>query len=495
VTSVLHTIRSRLAGWLALRTLLVLLTALVLLSLGAVITDAALDLPESCRLAVSWVLYGTSAVVIGFGVRKWRRFTDPYLARRFESADPSLGNRLTNAVDLANKPGESAVQEYLRCEAVDLGRQSAMKLSAAAMMGRGVRRAGWLLAGGALAWAALCLTEKDLLQAVLPRFLDARGDHPPFSRLKITVTPGAASVLFGGQVEIHATANGRPADKLWLVTKASAGETRAIMFLAPDKSFFQTLANLREPTQYYVTDGHARSRRFPVQVQFTPQITQVETTLIFPDYTGKSAHTGKLAEEAQALPEDTRVNFRVTSNRPLKSGVIELTPVLGGKQVEVNLHPEKDSTIVAGGFNLTEAVAFDLSIRDISGFNSAEPKRGRFNILPDRPPHLFVVEPGKDAVATPTTRVPVRVQATDDYGVTRVVWLRGLNRSIERPFKMSMTLKGGPKSVESAGAFDLARLGVRPGDVIDYYFEAADNYPKGPNVVFSRPFRLQIISE
>jgi hypothetical protein len=31
--------------------------------------------------------------------------------------------------------------------------------------------------------------------------------------------------------------------------------------------------------------------------------------------------------------------------------------------------------------------------------------------------------------------------------------------------------------------------------MIDYYFEAADNYPKGPNVVFSRPFRLQIISE
>ena len=32
-----------------------------------------------------------------------------------------------------------------------------------------------------------------------------------------------------------------------------------------------------------------------------------------------------------------------------------------------------------------------------------------------------------DAVATPSIRVPVRVEATDDYGITRVVWLRGLN--------------------------------------------------------------------
>jgi hypothetical protein len=492
---VLHTMRSRLAGWLALRALLGALAALALLSLSAVIADAALDLPEPCRLAAPWLLLAAGLGALGAGLWEWRRFTDPFLARRLENIDPSLGNRLTNAVDLAPKTGGSAVQEYLRCEAVELGRRSAATLPAGPMLGRGVRLAGLLLAGGALAWAALCLTEKDLLQAVLPRFLDARGDHPPLSRLKITVAPGAASVLFGGQVEIHATASGRPADKLWLVTKTDSGETRAIMFLAPDKSFFQTLANLRAPAQYYVTDGHARSRRFPVQIQFTPQIEQVEVTMTFPDYTGKPVHTGKLVEDAQALPENTRLNFRVSSNRPLKSGVIELTPVLGGKQVEVNLQPEKDSSIVSGGFNLTEAVAFDLSIRDISGLNSAEPKRGRLNILPDRPPHLFVVEPGKDAVATPTTRVPVRVQATDDYGVTRVVWLRGLNRSIERPFKMSMTLKGGARSVESAGAFDLAKLGVRPGDVIDYYFEAADNYPKGPNVVFSRPFRLQIISD
>ncbi|MGA2173579.1 MAG: hypothetical protein ABSH38_01215 [Verrucomicrobiota bacterium] len=495
MTSVLGHIRSRLARWLALRTGLVLLAALALLSLGAVITDAALDLPAPCRVAAPWLLLVTALAVLGAVIFFWRRFSDPFLAWLLECTDPSLGNRLTNAVDLAHKTGASAVQEFLRREAVELGRQSAAKVSVGSMEGGGVRRAGLLLACVALAWAALFLAENDLLQAVLPRFLDARGDHPPFSRLKITVTPGAASVLFGGQVEIHATASGRPADKLWLVTKTSAGETRAIMFLAPDKSFFQTLASLREPAQYYVTDGQARSRRFPVQIQFTPQITQVEATMIFPDYTGKPAHTGKLAEEAQALPEDTRVNFRVTSNRPLKSGVLELTPVLGGKQVEVNLQPDKEPTVVAGGFNLTEAVAFNLSIRDVSGLSCAEPKRGRLNILPDRPPHLFVVEPGKDAVATPSTRVPVRVQATDDYGVTRVVWLRGLNRSIERPFKMSLALKGGPKSVESAAAFDLARLGVRPGDVIDYYFEAADNYPKGPNVVFSRPFRLQIISE
>jgi hypothetical protein len=313
--------------------------------------------------------------------------------------------------------------------------------------------------------------------------------------LRIAVTADRSEVLYGGQVEVRAATSGRPADKLWLVTRSGTNETRAIMFLAPDKSFFQTLVNLREPAEYFVTDGAARSRRYSVAIRYTPQITLVEVATTFPEYTGKPPHTGKLSDEPQALPEDTRVSFRVASNRPLKSGTLELTPVLGGKPMQIPLLPDAQNTVVTGAFVLSQAVVFDVSVRDIGNLDSAETKRGRFNILPDRPPHLIVLEPGRDAVATPTIRVPVRVQAMDDYAVTRVVWLRSHNRSIERPFNLPLTLKAGPQSVEASGSFNLDELGVRPGDVIEYYFEAADNYPKGPNVTFSRPYRLEIISQ
>jgi hypothetical protein len=156
--------------------------------------------------------------------------------------------------------------------------------------------------------------------------------------------------------------------------------------------------------------------------------------------------------------------------------------------------PEAD-TIVTGEFTLAEGVAFSLSVRDVSGLDGAEQRRGRFAILLDERPRLFVLEPGRNAVATPSIRVPVKVQAQDDYGITRVVWLRGHNRSIERPFNLPLTLKSGPQSVESAGLLELDRLGVRPGDVIEYYFEAADNYPAGPNVTLSRLYKLEIISD
>ncbi|HHY84971.1 MAG TPA: hypothetical protein GYA07_05485 [Verrucomicrobia bacterium] len=491
----LSKLRRRIAGWLVLRTLVAALAAMGGTALLFILADAALDLPEGIR-ATAWAAVGLAVlVVVAFGVRAGRRLTEGFVARLFERNNPALGNRLINAVQLAAAPAKTPIEEAFRRKAVALGAESAARLKAWPVVRSGLRAVCVALGGVAAAVALLALVEGELLRAVLPRFLDPHGDHPPFSRLKIEVTPQQAEVLYGGQLEVRATTSGRPVDKLWLIARSGTNVTRTMMFLAPDKSYFQTLANLREQTEFYVTDGSARSRRFPITIRYTPQITLVEVTTTFPEYTGRAAKTAKLTDEVQALPQGTRIRFRVASNRPLKSGTLSLTPVLGGRTEEVALEPEAQPNIVSGEFTLNEPTAFQLSIRDVGGLGCAEPQRGRFNILPDEKPRLFVLEPGRDAVATPSIHIPVKVEASDDYGVTRVLWLRGHNRSIERPFRMPLKLESSPTRVEAVAVLELDQLGVRPGDVIDYYFEAADNYPAGPNVTISRPFRLEIISE
>ena len=505
-SGVLYHLRSRLAGWLGLRAALLLLGILGAATFLAVLLDAALDLPETARATAPWVLAGVGALVVAWAIWRWRRFHEQRVARLFERTQPALGNRLINAVQLSQHTSAEAVEEFLRREAVKLGRQTAAGVAVWPAVRAGVKWAAGVAGLAVAAWLCLILMGGDILRAVAPRFRDPYGDHPPYSKLRIEVSPSGAQVLYGGQVEVRARTSGRPADKLWLVANSGTNGLRAIMFLAPDKTFFQTLANLREPTEYYVTDGRARSHRFPISIRYTPQITLVEVTTTFPQYTGLATRTAKLSDEPQALPEETKISFRVASNRPLKSGQFTLTPVLGGKATQITLTPETKTNItaqvvgqapniVSGGFTLTQAVVFSVSVRDVSDLDSLEPRQGRFNLLPDERPQLFVLEPGRDAVATPSIRVPVRVEATDDYSITRVVWLRGLNRSIERPFNMKLALKAGPRAVEAAGAFEFDQLGVRPGDVIEYYFEAADNYPKGPNVTLSKLYRVEIITK
>jgi hypothetical protein len=495
-TRVLESVRRPLGAWLLLCILLLLVGVVGGLAAGAGLLDAAVDLPESLRVLAPYGLAGAGLCVAAFGIWRWRQFDDEGIARSYERTQPALGNRLINAVQLSGRAAATATEECLRQQAVELGREAAAGVVIWPAVRRTAQVAGLLAGAALLVWVALLLGGRDLLSAVAPRFFDPRGDHPPYSRLKISVTPGIAEVLYGGQVEVRATVAPANAssDKFFLVAKSGTNVTRTLMFLAPDRSFFQSLANLREPVEYFVTDGRARSHRFSIAIRYTPQITLAEVTTAFPEYTGKPPHAGKLGEEPMALPEETRLSFRIASNRPLKSGQMVLTPVLGGQPSQVVFTPEQNN-VVTGSFVLKEPVVFSITVRDVNGLESAIPRQGRLNILPDERPRLFVLEPGRDAVATPSIRVPVRVEATDDYGITRVLWLRALNHSVERPFNMKLALKSGPQAVEASGEFDFGKLGVRPGDVIEYYFEAADNYPKGPNLAFSRPYKIQIISQ
>lgn len=492
---VLNHLRARLGGWLLLHALLVLLCLVGGAALLALLLDAAIDLSDAVRIAMPWLLGALALGVLIIFVWQLCQLNDWRMARRFERANPQLGSRLTNAVQLADQTCNSEVGEFLRGEAVTLGRRSAAEVRTAPLMRRGVLIAVASVIMVAVAWLAFVQLGDDVMRVVLPRFTDPHGDHPPFSRLQFEVTPARSEVLYGNQLEVRATVRGRPVDKLWVVARAATNEARSTMFLAPDRSFFQTLVNLRAPTEFFVTDGKARSKRFPISIRYTPQITLVEMTTTFPDYTSRAAKTAKLTDEVQSLPEETRVTFRLASNRPLRDGELVLTPLLGGAVRRLPLKVEGQNTMVAGGFTLTEPTTFTLSVRDVDGLACAEPRQGRFKVSPDERPHLFVLEPGRNAVATPSIKVPVRVQAQDDYGVSRVVWLRGHNRSIERPFNMKVELKNGPQSVEASGAFDLEKLGVRAGDEIEYYFEAADNYPKGPNVALSKLFKLQVITK
>src|SRR6266850_2471021 len=365
VMNVLGDLRVRLVRCLGLGWVLVLASLVGALAFVALAGDAAIDLPESLRVFTPWLIGICAAAVIAIAVLQFRRTTSARVARLFERADPELGSALTNAVQLGALTTDLAVQEFLRREAVQRGERAAARLSSWPLARRSVRRALALTGIVAGAWIIFLLLGGDLARVVWPRFTDPRGDHPPYSRVHIDVMPGRAEVIYGGQVEIRATAKGPPVDKLWLVARSGTNVSRTVMFLAPDRSFFQTLSNLREPAQYFVTDGGARSRRFPIALRYTPQITLVEVKSEFPAYTGKAMQTGKLKEEAQALPADTRVSFRIASNRPLDSGELALTPVLGGAPRRIRLQTETNRNIVAGSFQLTEPVAFTISVRDI----------------------------------------------------------------------------------------------------------------------------------
>src|SRR6185436_46 len=128
--------------------------------------------------------------------------TEPRLARLFERTDPALGDRLTNSIELGAGPGVSPVDQFLRAETVALGQRAAAGVRAWPVLRHGVALAGALTFLAIVAWFAFVGLAPEVFHAVLPRFLDPRGDHPPYSRLHFDVTPRQGDVLYGGQFEI-----------------------------------------------------------------------------------------------------------------------------------------------------------------------------------------------------------------------------------------------------------------------------------------------------
>jgi len=497
---VLSRLSRRLVGFLGLKVVLILWSVIGLAALTVIVVDAVVVLSTEARVHAPVALLASAAIVALIGLLELWRLSQLRVARRFERADPSLGSQLTNAVQLSSQSSETSVGELLRLQTVALGRSRARRARTWPVVRGAVGISCAVALVTILLWGGGRLFFSDVLSAIVPRFLDPFGDHPPYSRLRIQVEPGDTEVLYGGQCEVRAAATGLPVEKLYLVALRKEKTTKTIMFVAPDRTFFQTVVNLRDETQYYVTDGRARSHRHKIRIRHTPQITMLEVKTEFPSYTGMPARGEQLTGEAlrrpvdKRLPLGTRLTFRVASNRPLASGTIALTPIMGGEKKTIPLGRDRQETVVKGAFALTEAIAFTISVTDVDGLVSTEPRRGRVTILPDRPPRLSVLQPGRNAVATPNVVIPVRVQAEDDYAVTRLIWFRSLNQSIERPHDMKLQAKKGTGLVEATGALDLGKLGVRPGDVIEYFFEAVDNYPQGPNIATSRIFSIRIIS-
>jgi hypothetical protein len=418
------------------------------------------------------------------------------MARRLEACESELGTSLTNAVQLSDRTDGDPVTGYLINEAVDRGRMYAERSEVWPLLKRGILSVSVLVCATTLCWLIGMGIFGDVFRAVMPRLFDPAGDHPPYSRLTITVDPGPARVTYGGQLDIHATTRGAPVEKLYVEAQDERGVSSTVMFRRPDGSYLQTLTNMRETTRYWVTDGRARSRRYRIEVVLTPNIELIEYTVRYPAYTGLAERQRELDSPELRLPKRTVIDWRIASNRPLQQGNIHLTPLLGGDPRTVELTPTQDNVnVVTGSFEVSEALAYAISVVDVDGIESSQPYLGRVTIDPDRGPRLYVLEPGRRAVATPQSVIPVHVRAEDDYGVLRVLWFRGFNESIERPFQMRVLTADNPGRAQVRGVFDLADLGVQPGDRVEYFFEAEDNDPDGPNVATSRMYSLDIITQ
>lgn len=465
---------------LAAATMAGLLLGLLLVML----LDYGLLLPTAVRAAAA----GTLLLALVAGWRRWeaarrRRTSLKEAALDIESARPGLGREVSTASEYLS--GDRAPHGALESElAAALGRRAAGMASAEEIpYHRRLGLPGLLFGSGVLAalvgFLVLAPQSGTAMKRVLAPWSEAR-----FTGL--SVEPAGGEFPVGQRLTLTNRLSGRiPAgvEFQWRPEGGSAWITETVPVLS-NAVAFHTLTVSTSGT-YRIRAGDNRSPAFPLVAYIPPEVSGLSVRLVPPAYSG-------LPELRQGSPaisalRGTRAFVELEGNVPLGRAELRLT-----NGTVVALSPA-GSNRWHGELTISADTEYSIVISDTRG-RPAPGNSARHPILalPDLPPKVDITEPGQDIRADPDEVIPLKVAATDDFGLESITLvyhvLGGPEQRLEvrdRHLKDGQTL--------GAVVLRLASLGVKPYDVVAYHAEARDNNTlDGPGIGRSPTYFIEL---
>jgi hypothetical protein len=477
--------------------------AAVLAMIACVWGDLALELPAGMR-AGAWIAAVTLALIVllRIAVAGRMRASARSIAARLDEVAIG-GGQILSGVDLACVAPVSgspdSLTEGLAAIAVTRARELAGKVAEAeALPMRPLLMPAVMLGVLALSLIGAAVFAPRMTSTEWRRMIDPYGDHPPYSRILLEVTPGDTIVVYGQGLEIRASATGSP-EHVELVLSGQAGETERLpMFQESPGKWRAALTQVTAAQQYHVRADTARSRRFSIRVVTVPHIEAARFRVTPPAYTRRAAYEGPLPQGGLAGLRRTRVEIWTRSNRPLSGGSIRFVPKTGttsapSTQPAVSMLPAGDGQEVTGTVSISSAGQFEIRVTDRDGQISQDTFVAPVTALADERPFVRLLEPGAESLATPTASVPVVMAGEDDYGVSRLQLYRNLNECRPRP--MSIAADKTPTRVVETVQLPLADYGLRPGDTIKLFARVEDNDPDGVKGSESGISVLHIVSQ
>lgn len=469
-------------------------TALVL-AFALIITDAALGLPAGVRallLAVAltaWLirlLHDRHTVIKG-------RELDQWIAWRLEKQIPDAHDALSNAMDFRgriDRMDDDRMKILMKSE-IHRASEVAAGLSIIEPVADEIQQKEktrfWAIIG---IIAVISMVSPRMMSTVFHRYMHPFTDLPPFSLTRIFVEPGDASVKYGEDLGISISIKGPNPGRLSLnvIDAATGSETELPLYASTDGIYAQQLEYLTQDIRYYVSGRKARSSLFNITVERTPLIETQQARFEYPAYTRLPDETRYIGVDGISAYPGSKITVLLSANQPVSDGVLTLpggddTPFVPGNNPQTVL-----ATFTAGQDGEISAI-----IRTPEGHKSRAWK-SRLVIKEDRGPEITLVEPGREALATPNARIPLVMEARDDLGVAGIALFRNLNAS--RDHRRYMHTEPPPRiMVRVADKLDLNDLGVHAGDRIQLYATATDSNPDKPRSISSPIHTVQIISE
>ena len=433
------------------------------------------------------------------------RINPLYAAQTIERSQPSLKNTLVNFLFFRGNPAGVNPGIYRAVE-----QQAATNLAAAhadtAVDRTKLIRIGYVLIGIFVVCALYTLASPKDLFKTAGRIAAPWADIDAPTRTTITgIEPRDTQAFRGQQIEVSAriqdSGDGGRVMLYYSTADGQIVDSPIEMSLGDDRYDHTCLlpageASLQQDLHYRIEAGDAITRPFYVEVVAAPTIFVRALDYKYPTYTGLLARRVERLGDIKAI-EGTEVTLEALANSEIQSAHVDfdcdgtldqrMTVDALRAKVTFRLALEEDRKTPWHG-------SYQLVFKNVEGQQNPQPVRHQIEVTRDLSPEIEFVEPQKAEIDLPANgSVTWEVVANDPDFALRMVKLSAAKggQPLFDKLVLDETHRG---QFVAKFRFEPAKLGLEPGDVVEYSALAEDNKSPRPNRTETLPRKIRIVS-
>ncbi len=268
------------------------------------------------------------------------------------------------------------------------------------------------------------------------------------------------------------------------VKRVAAGAGGAVLALA----VVALLSDAASPGLGRLARGDARAEATGGDPRAEPITSEVKLTYLYPAYTGLPTKVVEGTAGDIAAPKGTEVRLETRADREVAKAFVEVD----GASLPLQVTGGRD---LAGTISVQKSGSYAFRFEDARGRVLAVGPPIPIVAAEDGAPQVKLLAPVAELVVGERDRVELAWEASDDYGVAKLELVFKVGGGDEEVAPIG-TLDRTPRRADGKHPWELAPLGLRPGDVVTYYVRAfdADGVQGGKHGV-SRTQTLKVFSE
>ena len=413
-----------------------------------------------------------------------------------EERAPELSQRLMAALEVGGGPRSRLYSSGLLAAAASeaaavLDRLGDARLAPAA----GLRRTALRGAGAAGPLLLLLGLSGSAGSDALHRCLNPATTFQRPQRTRVHVEPGDQRAVRGEDVEVTIRIEGeRPPALRVRRLEAEGGDwidEEVLLEAGRADSLRHAFEEVRSSFDFAVAAGDGEAGPYRVTVIDPPEVTRMRLRYDYPGYSGLPPRVEDQGGDVRALA-GTVVRWGIHASKPLAAAAVVVDDSLRLPARVVDDRAEVSWTLPAPEDSAGARREYRVALTDRDGIDNRTPIRYAVRVLRDRPPEVLIAEPGPETDLPESRQVRLRIEASDDFGVSRAALVFRVDGGAGG--RLALPVEGGPREVVPH-LWDLSPLELLPEDRVRYHAEAFDNDAVGgPKRAVSREHVLRFPS-